>query len=364
MGKVNDLAGLRFERLAVVARVENSRHGETQWLCRCDCGGDVVVLAGNLKAGRATSCGCWRYQLAIATVAPMIGKTYHRLKVIERDGYMHRRPSWKCLCECGTTVTVSGKALRSGHTQSCGCLQQDRTSTAKAIDIAGHRYSRLVAQRPVERTRGGKVKWKCVCDCGKECVVDGTSLRSGHIRSCGCLHKDAMSAALLMDMTGRRIGEWTVIERAANDTRGRVTWLCRHDDGRQMVRLAGGLQVEADPTRQLIRVCRLRVYFAFKNASVKKCARTLELLGCTGAELVAHLAAQFEPGMTLENHGAWHIDHKRPVSSFDLTDPEQVKACFHYSNLQPLWAKHNLAKSDRLDWSHPSKQHVESGVVA
>ena len=44
----------------------------------------------------------------------------------------------------------------------------------------------------------------------------------------------------------------------------------------------------------------------------------------------------------------WHIDHIIPVARFDLTDAEQQRRCFHYSNLQPLWAADNLAKSDRV----------------
>lgn len=75
-----------------------------------------------------------------------------------------------------------------------------------------------------------------------------------------------------------------------------------------------------------------------------KSARTLELLGCTVAELKRHLQIQFRPGMTWDNYGEWHIDHIRPCASFDLTDPEQQRQCFNFKNLQPLWAKDNLSK--------------------
>jgi len=73
-----------------------------------------------------------------------------------------------------------------------------------------------------------------------------------------------------------------------------------------------------------------------------------QLVGCSIDELRQHLERQFQPGMTWENRGlyGWHIDHIRPCSSFDLSDPEQRAACFHYTNLQPLWAAENLAKSD------------------
>lgn len=74
-----------------------------------------------------------------------------------------------------------------------------------------------------------------------------------------------------------------------------------------------------------------------------------ELFGCTMLQLRTHLESQFLPWMNWENYGkAWHIDHRKPCKAFDLTDPEQAKACFHYTNLQPLEAKENIRKSDLL----------------
>jgi len=69
-------------------------------------------------------------------------------------------------------------------------------------------------------------------------------------------------------------------------------------------------------------------------------------LGCTVAELKTHLESLFQPGMTWDNWSmaGWHIDHIKPLCSFDLTDPTQFKQACHYTNLQPLWAKDNLAK--------------------
>jgi hypothetical protein len=89
---------------------------------------------------------------------------------------------------------------------------------------------------------------------------------------------------------------------------------------------------------------RSRLVKAVLNGRGIKSAKTMALIGCTAAELMAHLEAQFKPGMTWENHGEWHIDHIKPCASFDLVDPEQQKACFHYTNLQPLWKNENLQK--------------------
>ena len=78
-----------------------------------------------------------------------------------------------------------------------------------------------------------------------------------------------------------------------------------------------------------------------------KSATTMKLLGCTTEELKAKLEAKFDDDMTWGNYGkGWHIDHIRPCASFDLTDHEQQRICFHWSNLQPMWAYDNLAKHD------------------
>ena len=72
-------------------------------------------------------------------------------------------------------------------------------------------------------------------------------------------------------------------------------------------------------------------------------------LGCTLEELKIHLENQFKEGMTWDNWkpDGWHIDHIKPLSKFDLTDPVQFKEAVHYTNLQPLWWNENLEKSDK-----------------
>ena len=79
---------------------------------------------------------------------------------------------------------------------------------------------------------------------------------------------------------------------------------------------------------------------------IAKSDNIMALIGCTTEQLKQHLEAQFVEGMTWDNYGfdGWHIDHIKPCASFDLTDPEQQKLCFHYTNLQPLWAEENLSK--------------------
>ncbi len=79
------------------------------------------------------------------------------------------------------------------------------------------------------------------------------------------------------------------------------------------------------------------------------------IVGCSGRELAQHLESQFKEGMSWDNYGrsGWHIDHIIPIASFDLTDPKQQKICFHYSNLQPLWAEDNMRKGANAElWNN------------
>lgn len=94
-----------------------------------------------------------------------------------------------------------------------------------------------------------------------------------------------------------------------------------------------------------------RVRDALKRIGGEKSGRTMQLIGCSVDYLRKHLENQFQPGMNWQNWttDGWHIDHIRPCASFDLTDPAQQAQCFHYTNLQPLWAKDNLAKKDQWE---------------
>jgi len=97
-----------------------------------------------------------------------------------------------------------------------------------------------------------------------------------------------------------------------------------------------------------VRVQRAIKYNIF---NAKKSDRTMKLLGCTGVELKLYLESKFLPEMTWENYGrnGWHIDHIKPCASFDLSNPEEQRKCFHYTNLQPLWACDNIRKGKKYD---------------
>jgi len=112
------------------------------------------------------------------------------------------------------------------------------------------------------------------------------------------------------------------------------------------------------PNEKILNTCRGRVCKLLKTQNARKHFKTIELIGCSVDFLKDYLESQFKDGMSWDNYGnpngdhtnCWHIDHIIPCSSFVLTDPEQQKKCFHYTNLQPLWAKDNIRKHAKLDW--------------
>lgn len=100
------------------------------------------------------------------------------------------------------------------------------------------------------------------------------------------------------------------------------------------------------PELRTINSLRSRFKKFFKGGKSRSIRR---LMGCTLPEFKKHLESQFAKGMTWENYGSkWHIDHILPCSSFDHTDFNQVKTCWHWTNLRPLCAIKNMQKGKAI----------------
>lgn len=103
----------------------------------------------------------------------------------------------------------------------------------------------------------------------------------------------------------------------------------------------------SDIQYRLIKIQRVRINDALKGKN--KSATTQELIGCTPEFLKSYIESKFQPGMSWNNYAidGWHIDHIIPISSFDLTDHDQLKKACNYVNLQPMWALDNIQKSNK-----------------
>jgi len=106
-------------------------------------------------------------------------------------------------------------------------------------------------------------------------------------------------------------------------------------------------RLKTDINFRLLRNCRTRFKCVLKGHT--KSASSKELIGCSLEELKQHLEKQFTEGMSWDNYGKWHIDHKKPCSLFNFEIEAEQRQCFNYTNLQPLWAIDNLKKSNKYN---------------
>lgn len=125
-------------------------------------------------------------------------QVFGRLTVIRQTSTAYKKELiWLCSCECGSVVSVRSAALRNGTTKSCGCSQKDIVSQRGLKDITGQRFERLLVLEKSDRKNKARAPyWKCLCDCGNEVYVVGTTLRDGRTKSCGCLQRELASSAM------------------------------------------------------------------------------------------------------------------------------------------------------------------------
>ena len=119
-----DLIGNRYGKLIVLQKYQTVNR-ELYWTCKCDCGNIVNIRGISLTRGDTKSCGCLRREIIseLKTI-DLVGKKFGKLTVIKDSGERSNYKSiiWLCKCDCGNVCKVDGANLRSGHTQSCGCL--------------------------------------------------------------------------------------------------------------------------------------------------------------------------------------------------------------------------------------------------
>jgi hypothetical protein len=109
---------------------------------------------------------------------------------------------------------------------------------------------------------------------------------------------------------------------------------------------------QTDPQYKIKQILRGRYLDAIKRhttgGKVNKFHSAIDLIGCNIEFYKQNIEQQFKSDMTWKNHGVlWEIDHIKPCASFDLTDPNQQKECFHYLNTQPLYYSDNRSKGSK-----------------
>ena len=106
----------------------------------------------------------------------------------------------------------------------------------------------------------------------------------------------------------------------------------------------------SDPLYKLISNFRTAIYQVLKESNVEKNGHYFDILGYTPEELIIHLENQFKGDMTWDNYGVWHVDHKLPITSFNIQEigDEEFMKCWSLDNLQPMWGEENIRKSNKI----------------
>ena len=172
-----------------------------------------------------------------------IGNVYGKLTVIARAERPDGRPAgayWLCQCECGNEKVVRGADLRRGGVNSCGCLYGKHT----IINEAGKKYGKLTVIEQVEERKRNAIQWLCECDCGNTVVVRGADLRSGQVKSCGCLVAERSREVNGVDRMGKKYGKLMALEIEETTSKG-IYWKCLCDCGNYTTVLGSNLATGA-----------------------------------------------------------------------------------------------------------------------
>lgn len=125
------------------------------------------------------------------------------------------------------------------------------------------------------------------------------------------------------------------------------------------------IRKETDPIYNIKRRLKCRINRLMKKMGAIKSKTSMKLLGCDIQFFKEWIGSQFQDGMTWDNITLFHLDHSRPCASYNLLDPDQQKQCFRWVNFQPMWAKDNLSKGDKVDWVmiHKHRQKATAYMI-
>lgn len=139
----------------------------------------------------------------------LIGQKFGKLTVIEETKERKNKSVvWICKCECGRQEKFSTKELRSDGIIQCHCCGNNREPNSNLLEnIIGKKFNSLTVLEKTEKRAGGKILYKCKCDCGNITYVNRTDLQSGHILSCGCVKLkykkgDIINNKKILDLNG------------------------------------------------------------------------------------------------------------------------------------------------------------------
>lgn len=261
--------------------------------------------------------------------ANLLGQKFGRLTVVRKleERTKGRKVQWECKCDCGNErkVITTTSHLRSGHTQSCGCYRSQRTIEAKRKDLVNKRFDKLLVLN-YAYTKDNRAYWNCLCDCGKNTIVEASFLVSGHTKSCGCLRTEA-GRSRYENLAGQKFGHLIPIKLYYKNKK--IRWICKCDCGAVSLVIPGHL----------------------KNGHTQSCG----CISSRGEEKIAELLninqIQFQKEYSFQDL----ISEKGKYLRFDFAifQNEKIKYLIEYNGFQHyenggLWHTPTLVKNDNL----------------
>ncbi len=146
-----DITGDRYGRLTAISYADSTPR--VRWLCQCDCGNQVVVIANDLRTKKITSCGCGKRERGEARLVDLAGQRFGRLTVLNRAPNKNGRAIWHCKCDCGAETAIASSSLKAGLTRSCGCLHHERL--VSGLNARKHGHAKHKAPHPLYKLWAG-----------------------------------------------------------------------------------------------------------------------------------------------------------------------------------------------------------------
>ena len=293
-------------------------------------------------------------------------KDKEKLKEYSRQYYLNNKDKWKCkhnrkksICiECGGG-SICEHQKQKRYCKECGgsgiCEHKKRKSRCvecEGSEICEHnkRKSTCVECKGSQICEHNKRKERCV-ECKGSQICEHQKIKS-ICKECGggsiCEHNRQKSQC--KECGGSSICEhnkqkYTCIECGGNG-------ICEHNRQKSQCK-------ECNIFGYLVHLQRKRLYTILRNNNnISKTKPTIEYLDCSAEFFVEWIKNKFVDGMTFDNI---HLDHIKPVTAFDLEDPDELLKCCHYSNFQPLLVCDNLQKSNK--WSEEDNIFWNENII-
>lgn len=216
MATIEVILGETFGKWTVIEEIERNQYRERRVKCQCQCGTIRDVVFATLHKGSSKSCGCMAIGKKPAEIAP--GEKFHHLTVIKEVARANGRRCMRCQCECGNVKDILLQNLRGGATKSCGCMSKIREQTEI---VPGEKFYHWTILEEI-----GKIKKhryvKCQCQCGNVRELSFYNLRSGDVKSCGCMRERKLNLT-----PGTKIHHLTVIKMIRRDPGEPLLFQCQ-----------------------------------------------------------------------------------------------------------------------------------------